>query len=53
MNDEQNRNAKYRCCVTSMMPNGDYYQGIGESEGTIADKIIGKLKKRISTLYLF
>lgn len=45
MNDEQNRNAKYRCCVTSMMPNGDYYQEIGESEGTIADKIIGELKK--------
>ena len=45
MNGEQNRNAKYRCCVTSMMPNGDYYQEIGESEGTIADKIIGELKK--------
>lgn len=42
---EKNRNAKYRCCVTSMMPNGDYYQEIGESEGTIANDIIGELKK--------
>ena len=45
MNSEQNRNAKYRCCVTSMMPNGDYHQEIGESEGTIANEIIGELKK--------
>ncbi len=45
MNGEQNRNAKYRCCVTIMMPNGDYHQEIGESEGTIANEIIGKLKK--------
>ena len=45
MNDEQNRNAKYRCCVTSMMPNGDYHQEIGESEGKIANEIIGELKK--------
>ena len=45
MNGEQNRNAKYRCCVTSMMPNGDYHQEIGESEGTIANEIIGELKK--------
>ncbi len=45
MNGEQNRNAKYRCCVTIMMPNGDYHQEIGESEGTIAKEIIGELKK--------
>lgn len=45
MNGEQNRNAKYRCCVTSMLPNGDYHQEIGESEGTIANEIIGELKK--------
>lgn len=45
MNDENNRKAKYRCCVTSMMPNGDYHQEIGESEGTIANEIIGELKK--------
>jgi XTP/dITP diphosphohydrolase len=45
MNDENNRNAKLRCCVTSMMPNGDYHQEIGESEGTIANDIIGKLEK--------
>lgn len=45
MNGVQNRNAKYRCCVTSMMPNGDYHQEIGESEGKIANEIIGELKK--------
>ena len=45
MNGKQNRNAKYRCCVTSMMPNGNYHQEIGESEGTIANEIIGELKK--------
>ena len=45
MNGEENRNAKYRCCVTSMMPNGDYHQEIGESEGTISKEIIGELKK--------
>ena len=45
MNGEENRKAKYRCCVTCMMPNGEYHQEIGESEGTIANDIIGKLKK--------
>ena len=45
MNGEKNRKAKYRCCVTSMMPNGDYHQEIGESEGIIANEIIGELKK--------
>ena len=45
MNGEQNRNAKYRCCVTSMMPNCDYHQEIGESEGKIANEIVGELKK--------
>lgn len=42
---EENRKAKYRCCVTSMMPNGEYHQELGESEGTIAKDIIGELKK--------
>ena len=45
MKAEKNRKAKYKCCVTSMMPNGEYYQEIGESEGTIATDIIGELKK--------
>lgn len=45
MNGEENRKAKYRCCVTCMMPNGNYTQEIGESEGTIANDIIGELKK--------
>lgn len=45
LNGEENRNAKYRCCVTTMMPNGDYHQEIGESAGTIAKDIIGEIKK--------
>lgn len=45
MNGEQNRKAIYRCCVTIMMPDGTYHQELGESEGTIADEIIGQLTK--------
>ena len=45
MDGEMNRKAKYKCCVTSMMTNGDYHQEIGESEGIIAKEIIGQLKK--------
>lgn len=45
LQNSENRNAKYKCCVTTMMPNGDYYQEIGESKGTIATDIIGELKK--------
>ena len=45
MNGENNRNAKYKCCVTTMLPTGKYHQEIGESEGTIANEIIGELKK--------
>ncbi len=45
LNGEKNRNATYRCCVTVMMPNGKYYQVIGESKGTISEEIIGDLKK--------
>ena len=45
LNDNENRNAKYRCCVTIMMLNGEYHQEFGESEGTIAKDIIGELKK--------
>ena len=45
LNNQENRNAKYRCCVTIMMPSGDYKQEIGESNGTIAKEIIGELKK--------
>ena len=45
LNNEENRNATYKCCVTMMMPNGDYHQEIGESKGTIAKEIIGDLTK--------
>lgn len=45
MDGKENRKSKYRCCVTTMMQNGEYHQEIGESEGTIANDIIGELKK--------
>ena len=45
LNDGNNRNATYRCCVTTMMPNGEYHQELGESKGTIAKEIIGELSK--------
>lgn len=45
LNNKVNRNAKYRCCITCMMPSWDYKQEIGESNGTIAKEIIGELKK--------
>lgn len=45
LNNVENRGATYRCCVTIMMPNGEYQQEIGESKGTIAKEIIGELKK--------
>ena len=45
LNNKENRKATYRCCVTTMMPNGEFYQEMGESEGTIAKDIIGDLTK--------
>ncbi len=45
LSNKDNRNAKYRCCVTTMLPNGEYHQEVAESEGTIAEDIIGELKK--------
>ena len=45
LNNKENRNAKYRSCVTCMLPNGDYKQEFGESNGSIAKEIIGELKK--------
>ena len=45
LNNKSNRNATYRCCVTTMMPNGEFCQEAGESKGTIAKDIIGDLTK--------
>ena len=45
LNGVQDRRAEYRCCVTTMMPNGEYHQEIGVSKGTIATEIIGELSK--------
>lgn len=40
-----NRKAFYRCCVTLMMPDGSYFQEVGESSGVIAEEVVGNLKK--------
>jgi XTP/dITP diphosphohydrolase len=40
-----NRSAYYKCAVTYMEPNGEYFQEIGQSKGEIANDIIGELKK--------
>ena len=45
LKDNNDRTAKYRCCVTCMMPNGHYFQETGESRGSISKEIIGELKK--------
>ena len=45
LNNNKNRNASYRCCVTCMMPDGAYFQELGESKGHIAKEIIGELKR--------
>lgn len=45
LKDINDRSAKYRCCVTCMMPDGTYFQEIGESKGSISKEIIGELKK--------
>ncbi|MBQ6324235.1 MAG: non-canonical purine NTP pyrophosphatase [Bacilli bacterium] len=45
LSEEENRKAQYKCCVTTIMPNGDYHQEVGVSEGIIAKEIIGELKK--------
>lgn len=45
MEGKENRKAKYRCCITIMLPSGDYHQEIGESKGTIANEIISELRK--------
>ena len=39
------RNASFKCCVTYMMPDGTFFQELGESKGYIAESIIGELKK--------
>ena len=39
------RKAYYKCAVTCMMSNGTYFQEFGISKGSIAEEIIGELKK--------
>ena len=45
LKDKLNRSATYRCAVTCMLPNGTYFQELGESKGRIAEEITGELKR--------
>lgn len=45
LNNKDNRDAAYRCCVTVMKPNGEYHQEFGESKGIISKDVIGDLTK--------
>lgn len=45
MHDKIDRTAYYRCVVTYMEQNGEYFQVQGESKGKIANGIVGKLIK--------
>lgn len=45
LENKENRNASYRCCVTCMFPDGSYFQEYGESQGFIASEIVGELKR--------
>ena len=45
LKNNPNRIAYYKCAITYMNPNGEYFQEIGQSKGHIADTIIGELKK--------
>ena len=45
MKEITDRSAYYRCAVTVMYPNGEYFQETAKSNGTIAKDIIGELKK--------
>ncbi len=45
LEDKDNRDASFKCCVTVMMPNGDYYQELGESKGYIKEGMPSEFKK--------
>lgn len=45
MTNNSNRIAYYKCAVTYMKTNGEYFQETAQSKGKIANDIIGKLKK--------
>lgn len=45
LNGIENRNATLKCVVTCIMPDGSYFQELGESKGTITDGFVGELKK--------
>lgn len=45
MQDKENRDAEYRCCVTIMLDDGTYKQYIDKSEGFIAQEISEPIAK--------
>ena len=45
LNGNNNRNAVYKCCVTCMDKDGNYFQEFGESSGSIAEEVDSELIK--------
>ena len=45
MENIENRDATYKCCVNIVMPNGEYHQVIGESQETIVKELTGEINK--------
>ena len=45
MKGMENRSATFKAVVTCMMPDGSYFQELGESKGVIAESVIGEIKK--------
>ena len=45
LKNHPNRRASYQSCVTCLLPDGSYFQEYGQSNGNIAQEIIGPLKK--------
>ena len=42
---KENRDATFRCCVTTMMPDGEFFQEYGESRGYIKEELPNEFKK--------
>ena len=45
LENKQTRSAQYKCAVTYMYPNGDFFQEVGQSKGRIAKEFSGEPKK--------
>jgi len=45
LKNKNNRCAKFKCAVTCMYPDGTFFQELGETEGKIANEVVGALTK--------